>query len=478
MQGAQEKYAEARAAWQARLAALAAQLTEYGESAANSVRLTESVRTLRRRSEQYAAKFRESTEGETELQKIKAAVQELNERLKEAEKAAEDERNEAAERKLSLEAVQAERYALLARGCRPQDILDELTRKVETANSRVNEACSASAAAEKAAADCRKRQEELTADCQSLHAELAAAVRKAQAELKNRLSAAECAQAQTEAGETGRDAELNERMRTLSQVLDVFLSADEGECSWSGCQKSVEALVGACGRRCGRLEQRLSDEASKAEQRRRLQKELEEADKAIKRLSVLNDMIGSAKGDRFVKIVQQLTLDNLLIKSNAHLQKFSSGRYLMKRSEGEGREDEDLNITIVDAQLGGVERAVANMSGGERFLISLSLALGLSSLSLGDATIDSLFLDEGFGTLDEDTLNTALDCLARLRSEDKLIGIISHVKQLRENKQLPLVIKVVKQGDGHSIITADSPGCRRLPSLEPRLRSRKSSCRK
>lgn len=380
-------------------------------------------------------------------------------------------RDEAAERKRSLEAVQAERYGLLAPGLIPQDVLDGLTRKVEAANRCVNEACSASAAAEKAAADCRKRQEELAAECQSLHAELSAAARKAQAELKNRLSAVECAQAQTEAAETVGDAELNERMRALSQALDVFLGADEGEGSWSGCQKPVEALAGACGRRCGRLEQQLSDQADLAEQRRRLRKELEEADGTVKRLSVLDDMIGSAKGDKFVRIVQELTFDNLLAKSNAHLQKFSSGRYQMKRCDGEG-----LSIYIIDAQLGGVERAVANMSGGERFLISLSLALGLSSLSLGDATIDSLFLDEGFGTLDEDTLNTALDCLARLRNEGKLIGIISHVNKLQE--KLPLVIKVVKQGDGHSIITHDSPGCRRLPSLESSLRSRKSSGRK
>ena len=98
-------------------------------------------------------------------------------------------------------------------------------------------------------------------------------------------------------------------------------------------------------------------------------------------------------------------------------------------------------------------RPVSTLSGGESFIVSLSLALGLSELASQQISIDSLFLDEGFGTLDEDSLETALNALNLLQSSGKMVGVISHVEALKE--RIPLQIKITPKGDGTSSIILD-----------------------
>jgi len=113
-----------------------------------------------------------------------------------------------------------------------------------------------------------------------------------------------------------------------------------------------------------------------------------------------------------------------------------------------------LEIEIVDRYQGDEVRPAATLSGGESFLVSLALALGLSELASQKISIDSLFLDEGFGTLDTDTLDVALDALSLLESKGKMIGVISHVEALKE--RIPLQIQVHKKGAGESYIVLES----------------------
>ncbi|MFZ1246605.1 MAG: SbcC/MukB-like Walker B domain-containing protein, partial [Azonexus sp.] len=152
----------------------------------------------------------------------------------------------------------------------------------------------------------------------------------------------------------------------------------------------------------------------------------------------LDSLIGSAKGDKFRKFAQGLTLDHLLLLANRHLAKLH-GRYLLRR-----KTTGELELDIVDGWQGEVARDTRTLSGGESFLVSLALALALSDLVSHKTSIDSLFLDEGFGTLDGDTLEVALNALDSLNASGKMIGVISHVDGMKE--RISAQIRVEKGG--------------------------------
>ena len=157
----------------------------------------------------------------------------------------------------------------------------------------------------------------------------------------------------------------------------------------------------------------------------------------------LDSLVGSAKGDKFRKFAQGLTLDHLLRLANRHLTRLH-GRYLLRR-----KPTGELELDIVDSWQGDVARDTRTLSGGEAFLVSLALALALADLVSSKTSIDSLFLDEGFGTLDGDTLEVALAALDALNASGKMIGIISHVEALKE--RIPAQIRVEKgAGVGYS----------------------------
>ena len=137
--------------------------------------------------------------------------------------------------------------------------------------------------------------------------------------------------------------------------------------------------------------------------------------------------------------------------ANQQLEKMTD-RYLLIRDDLK-----PLELNVVDNYQAGEIRSVKNLSGGECFIVSLSLALGLSKMSSKKVRIDSLFLDEGFGTLDEDALDVALDALSLLHEENKLIGVISHISALKN--RIPTQISVQTQHSGRSIITG--PSCSR-----------------
>lgn len=153
-------------------------------------------------------------------------------------------------------------------------------------------------------------------------------------------------------------------------------------------------------------------------------------------ISRLNSLIGSKNGDKFRKFAQGLTLENLVYLANKQLQRLH-GRYELKR-----KADDGLELQVLDTWQGDVMRDTKTLSGGESFLVSLALALALSDLVSYKTSIDSLFLDEGFGTLDSDTLDIALNALDNLNASGKMIGVISHVEALKE--RVPVQLKVTK----------------------------------
>ncbi|UJB30827.1 exonuclease subunit SbcC [Chromobacterium sp. Beijing] len=152
----------------------------------------------------------------------------------------------------------------------------------------------------------------------------------------------------------------------------------------------------------------------------------------------LNGLIGSAGGDKYRRFAQGLTLEHLVALANRHLSRLH-GRYWLRR-----RADGELELEIVDSWQADAARDTRTLSGGESFLVSLALALALSDLASHKTSIDSLFLDEGFGTLDGDTLELALDALDALNAGGKTIGVISHVEALKE--RIPVQIRVGRAG--------------------------------
>jgi exonuclease SbcC len=159
----------------------------------------------------------------------------------------------------------------------------------------------------------------------------------------------------------------------------------------------------------------------------------------------LSSLIGSADGARYRKFAQGLTLDHLIYLANRQLMQLH-GRYQLHRKTGA-----DLEMEVVDSWQGDTTRDTRTLSGGESFLVSLALALALSDLVSHKTSIDSLFLDEGFGTLDGETLEIALNALDSLNASGKMIGVISHVEALKE--RIPLQIRVAKSaGVGFSTV--------------------------
>jgi exonuclease SbcC len=157
--------------------------------------------------------------------------------------------------------------------------------------------------------------------------------------------------------------------------------------------------------------------------------------------SKLNELIGSADGKKFRQIAQEYTLDILLGYANMHLQMLTS-RYKLLRIPG------NLGLQVLDKDMGNELRTVFSLSGGESFLVSLALALGLASLSSSKMKVESLFIDEGFGALDPDTLNMAVDALERLHNQGRKVGVISHVQEMTE--RIPTQIKVIRLANGKS----------------------------
>lgn len=187
------------------------------------------------------------------------------------------------------------------------------------------------------------------------------------------------------------------------------------------------------------------------EQKGELQKELKTDEEArIKRAGIedelkklkhqvavwdrLNTLVGSSSGDKYRRYVQSLVLLTLLKNANVELTKLHS-RYRLVKGGG------DMEIKVIDSDLADQERPTDNLSGGETFIVSLALALGLAQMASNNVRIDSLFLDEGFGTLDDDSLEKALNALSSLNAQGKTVGLISHVDQIKERIPSKIVVK-------------------------------------
>lgn len=202
----------------------------------------------------------------------------------------------------------------------------------------------------------------------------------------------------------------------------------------------------------GGLRQRLQDNDQIKERRQAGAQALEAQGRECQRWDLLHNLIGSADGKKYRNFVQGLTFRLMIGHANRQLRKLSD-RYLLIHDD-----DRPLELSAIDNYQAGEVRSTKNLSGGESFIVSLALALGLSQMASRKVRVDSLFLDEGFGTLDEEALDTALATLAGLRQDGKLIGVISHVATLKE--RIATQIQVIPLTGGRSRLAG--PGCARV----------------
>ena len=179
---------------------------------------------------------------------------------------------------------------------------------------------------------------------------------------------------------------------------------------------------------------------------------MERQEAETRRWQNLHELIGAADGKKYRNYAQSLTFASVIAQANRQLAQLND-RYLLTADPAR-----PLELNIIDNYQGGETRSAKNLSGGESFIVSLALALGLAQMSGENMQIDTLFLDEGFGTLDEETLDSALETLSQLRTHGKHIGIISHVAALTE--RIATRIQITPQNGGNSTISG--PGCRRV----------------
>jgi DNA repair protein SbcC/Rad50 len=233
-----------------------------------------------------------------------------------------------------------------------------------------------------------------------------------------------------------------ERRKEMTEASLEALKAELSE--WVESQRTLQREIGA-------IRRQLEDnDRLKGEQRERLQA-INAQKRECDRWDSLHKLIGSADGKKYRNFAQGLTFEMMMGHANRQLRKMTD-RYLLVRDDAQ-----PLELNVIDNYQGCEVRSTKNLSGGESFIVSLSLALGLSYMASQNVRVDSLFLDEGFGTLDEDALDTALETLAGLHQDGKLIGVISHVAALKE--RIPTQIQVSPRTGGRSLISG--PGCRR-----------------
>ena len=238
---------------------------------------------------------------------------------------------------------------------------------------------------------------------------------------------------------TEASADLLRRKAALDKWTAEYLDSSGGE--------PLEVILSRYTQEMTELAFRLRTQTENKAKVSGLQEELNVRRTESERWAKLNELAGSADGAKFRRIAQGYTLDILLNYANVQLRELTR-RYRLERVP------ETLALQVIDRDMCDEVRTVHSLSGGESFLVSLALALGLSSLSSNRMRVESLFIDEGFGSLDAETLRVAMDALESLRTQGRKIGVISHVQEMTE--RIPVRVQVSRVGNGKSVVRIEN----------------------
>ena len=233
--------------------------------------------------------------------------------------------------------------------------------------------------------------------------------------------------------QANKDLLSKQAMDDLSSTLEALLSTE----------KEQKDLLEKNLLEQGKIIESLLKDTENKQQHQGILNQLALMEKEENIYNILNNYIGDANGNKFNNIVQRITMRHLFSLANIRLET------LMERYQLElGSEDDEDSIWVVDTHMGDEWRTIDSVSGGERFVISLALALALSDMASQNVRIDSMFIDEGFGTLSPDDLYNAIAMLERMQVEgDKLVGIISHVESLKERIGTQILVEKLQNGE-------------------------------
>jgi exonuclease SbcC len=254
-------------------------------------------------------------------------------------------------------------------------------------------------------------------------------------QLRQRLQLSEKALEQARVLVQERDAQLQQHQAQHSDIAD-------GE-QLASALTDAHSLTATHDQLCADLRAQISEDDRRRTASNELQARIAAAYSEFQRWGRINALIGSATGDTFRKIAQTYNLDLLVHHANAQLKQLVR-RYRLKRGGSM------LGLLVMDTEMGDELRSVHSLSGGETFLVSLALALGLASMASSTLKIESLFIDEGFGSLDPESLQLAMDALDGLQAQGRKVGVISHVQEMHE--RIPVQIQVRRQGNGLSTV--------------------------
>ncbi|WP_213877422.1 AAA family ATPase [Pseudomonas sp. dw_358] len=235
---------------------------------------------------------------------------------------------------------------------------------------------------------------------------------------------------------------LAEREQRLKEHQALQETGLEAKALAGALQTCAEQLAGV-EKHCAELRARQAEDLRRQEANQALAAQIDNAYAEWQRWARLNALIGSATGDTFRKIAQAYNLDLLVHHANVQLRQLVR-RYRLKRGGSM------LGLLVLDTEMGDELRSVHSLSGGETFLVSLALALGLASMASSTLKIESLFIDEGFGSLDPESLQLAMDALDGLQAQGRKVAVISHVQEMHE--RIPVQIQVKRMGNGLSTV--------------------------
>lgn len=240
------------------------------------------------------------------------------------------------------------------------------------------------------------------------------------------------------------EKQLRESQNELETQRTLNLS-DRSSQELTRALQTIQAEIQEKSSQIGEIKAQLRSDDDILKEQAAIRVQVQTQEVVTERWSQLNQLIGSADGKKYRTFVQGLTFDTLIAFANDAL--FSlSRRYVLTRNGVD-----NLDLDVIDRDMAGIKRSCDNLSGGETFIISLALALGLSRMASRNVRIDSLFLDEGFGSLDEESLEKALTALSNLNQDRKLIGIISHVGRIQD--RIPVRIEVQPTHSGVSSLS-------------------------
>ncbi|MGC5703314.1 AAA family ATPase [Pseudomonas sp. NFXW11] len=255
------------------------------------------------------------------------------------------------------------------------------------------------------------------------------------AALRQQLQASEKAMEQAKVLLTEREQRLHSHQAQHNEPLDAEHLASALD--------QVHQQLAASEQLSAELRAQQAEDQRRQDANQALAEQIAQAYGEWQRWARLNALIGSATGDTFRKIAQAYNLDLLVHHANAQLRQLVR-RYRLKRGGSM------LGLLVLDTEMGDETRSVHSLSGGETFLVSLALALGLASMASSTLKIESLFIDEGFGSLDPESLQLAMDALDGLQAQGRKVAVISHVQEMHE--RIPVQIQVSRQGNGLSTL--------------------------